>query len=144
MVADLLKSSDQSPRNSKPDVSSVVNLSCKTVPAIDENSSLRSNNGLGVVDGLPRNLGEGPAPDNGASLHGPEAVLLAVATVPDPVPEKVADVDCCQDPSVPAVHLGGVVGQVDCAVAVRERDTGQVPEDEHETPLLIVHIPGLC
>jgi hypothetical protein len=140
----LLKSSDQTPRHGKPDVSGVVNLSCKTVPAVDENGSLGGNNRLGVVDSLPRNLGEGLAPDNSTSLHGAESVLLAVAAVPDPVPEEVADVDCCKNSSVPAVHLRGVIGQVDGAVAVRERYTGQVPEDEHETPLLVVHIPGYC
>jgi hypothetical protein len=26
-------------------------------------------------------------------------------------------------------------------VAVGQRDTSKVPEDEHETPLLVVHIP---
>ena len=39
------------------------------------------------------------------------------------------------------VFRRGVVGQVYSAVAVREWDPSQVPEDEHEAPFLVVHVP---
>lgn len=94
------------------------------------------------MDGLPGDLGEGPAPDDLAALHGAEAVLLAVAAVPDPVPEEIGGVEEDQGEAVPAVLGGVVVGEEDGAVAVRERHAGQVPEDEHEAPLLVVHVPG--
>ena len=37
----------------------------------------------------------------------------------------------------------GVVGKENSAVAVAQRYTSKVPEDKHETPLLIVHVPGI-
>lgn len=86
----LLESSNQAPRNGEPNIGRVVDLSSQAVPTVDEDSALGSLDGLWVLDRLPRNLGEGLAPDNLASLHGTEAVLLAVATVPNPVPEEVS------------------------------------------------------
>lgn len=35
-----------------------------------------------------------------------------------------------------------MIGKVDRAVAVAERYTSKIPEDKHEAPFLIVHIPG--
>ena len=35
-----------------------------------------------------------------------------------------------------------VIGKVDGAVAVAKWHTGKVPEDEHEAPFLVVHVPG--
>ncbi|KAI6749100.1 hypothetical protein HG531_008047 [Fusarium graminearum] len=137
-----LETGDQTPRNGKPHIGSVVNLASKTVPTVNKDSSLRRDDGLGVVDGLPGDLREGVAQNQLALLHGAEAVLLAVAAVPHPVPEEVANKHGSQDTAVPAVHIRVMVGQVDGAVAVRKRNTSQVPEDEHEAPLLVVHIPG--
>lgn len=139
---DLLETGDETPRDSEPDVGSVVDLAGKTIPAVNENSTLRSDNGLGVLDGLPRDLGECLAPDDLATLHGAEAVLLAVAAVPNPVPEEVSAVHGDKGVAVPAVLGGSVVGQVDGAVAVGQRDTSEVPEDEHKPPFLVVHVPG--
>ena len=119
-----------------------MDLASIPVPSVNKNGiARRSRESLGVVDGLPGNLGEGPAPDNLAALHGPEPVLLAVAAVPDPVKEEVRDEKRGKGDSVPSVLRRVVVGKVDGAVAVRKRDTGQIPEDEHESPLLVVHVP---
>lgn len=137
-----LETSDQTPRDSKPNIGSVVNLASKAVPTVNQDSSLGRDDGLGVVKSLPRNLREGVAQNQLALLHGTETVLLAVAAIPDPVPEQVGDIDGSKDASVPAVLVRVVVGQKDGAVAVGERNTSQVPEDEHETPLLVVHVPG--
>lgn len=138
----LLESSNQTPGDGEPYISGVVDLACKTVPAIDEDRALRSLNGLGVVDSLPWNLGEGLAGNHLSALHGTETVLLAVAAVPDPVPEEVGNVHGGKEPTVPAVLRWIVVSEVDGAVAVGERNASEVPEDEHETPLLVVHVPG--
>ncbi|KAI6752861.1 hypothetical protein HG530_013613 [Fusarium avenaceum] len=132
----------QQKKTGKPRIGSVVNLAGKAIPAVNKDSSLRRGDGLGVVDCLPGDLREGVAQDQLTLLHGTEAVLLAVAAVPDPVPEEVGGKDGSENTTVPAVRIGVVVGQVDGAVAVRERDTSKVPEDEHETPLLVVHVPG--
>lgn len=113
-----LESGDETPRNGEPNVSGVVDLAGKTVPSIDKDSSLRRDDSLGVVDGLPRNLGEGLAPDHLAALHGSEAVLLAVAAVPNPVPEQVCGVEQDKSKSVPSVLRRVMVCEEDGAVAV--------------------------
>lgn len=95
-----------------------------------------------VLERLPRHLGERVAQAEGAALGGAEAVLLAVAAVPDPVDEEVASEHGGEDGRVVAVRVGVVLGEVEGAVAVRERDAGEVPEDEHEAPLFVVHVPG--
>lgn len=134
---------DQAPADGEEGIAGVVQLAGLAVPAVDEEAVPRGGGDLArVLDGLPRDLGERVALGVGAALHGPEAVLLAVAAVPDPVDEEVRDVQAGQEGAVPAVLVGGVVGQVDDAVAVGERDARHVPEDEHEPPLLVVHVPG--
>lgn len=137
-----VEAGNETPRDGEPSIGGVVNLAGEAVPAVDENGSLLRLDGPGVPDSLPRDLGEGLAPDNLAALHGAEAVLLAVAAVPDPVPEEVGEVEDDEREAVPAILGRVVVGQEDGAVAVREGHAGQVPEDEHETPLLVVHVPG--
>lgn len=69
---------------------------------------MRRLDGLGVVDGLPRHLRERLASDHLATLHGTEAVLLAVAAVPNPVPEQVGHVEDDESEAVPAI-LGRIV-----------------------------------
>lgn len=120
-----------------------MNLASKTIPTIDEDGALRGLNSLGVLERLPWDLGESLAGNEVSLLHGSETVLLAVAAIPHPVPEEVGAVHGNQGEAVPTVSGGIVVSQVKGAVAVRERDTSKVPEDEHETPLLIVHVPIL-
>lgn len=137
-----LKASDKTPRDGEPDIGRVVDLAGESVPTVDEDGALGGGDGLGVVDGLPGDLGEGLAPDNLALLHGTEAVLLTVAAIPDPVPEEVSREHGGEDAAVPTVDVRVVVGKVDGAVAVRKGNASKVPEDEHETPLLIVHVPG--
>lgn len=138
----VLESGDQAPGDGEPYVCSVVNLARQTVPAIDEDSALGSLYGLGIVDRLPGNLGEGVASHHLSALHGTEAILLAVAAIPDPVPEEVGSEHGYKERLVPAVLGGGVVGQVDGAMAVGQGNTSKVPEDEHEPPLLVVDVPG--
>lgn len=95
-----------------------MNLASKAIPAIDKDGSLRSLDSLGVLEGLPWHLGESLAGDEVSLLHGAEAVLLAVAAVPYPVPEEVSAVHGNQSEAVPAVGGGIVVSQVKGAVAV--------------------------
>lgn len=137
-----LEASDQSPRHGEPGVGGVVNLACKTVPPVHEDSSLGRLDDSGVLHCLPGHLRESLPPNNLATLHSTEAVLLAVAAVPNPVPEKVGGIKRNQSPAVPAVLSRVVVGQEDGAMAVGKGHTGQVPEDKHESPLLVVHVPG--
>lgn len=118
-----------------------MDLASETVPAVNEDSALRTLDGLGVVQRLPGYLGKSVTGNQLSSLHGAESVLLAVAAIPDPVPEQVSDVHASEEPSVPVVLGRVMISEVDGAMAVRQRHSGQVPEDEHESPLLIVHVP---
>ena len=138
-----LEASDEAPADGEVGVAAIMDLAGEAVPAVDQDAVADVGlDDLGVVDCLPGQLGEGLALDHLAALHGAEAVLLAVAAVPDPVDKQVAGVERNKRIAVPAVLLGRVVGEVDGAVAVRQGDTSKVPEDEHEAPLLVVHVPG--
>ena len=137
-----LEACDEAPADGEEGVACVVHLAREAVPAVNEdNVAVGRGDGLGVLNRLPRHLREGAAPDDLAALRLPEAILLAVARVPNPVDEEVADVEGRQRISVPVVFGRVVRGEVDGAVAVRERDAGHVPEDEHKAPFLVVHIP---
>lgn len=134
---------DEPPADGEVGVAGVVDLAGEAVPAVDEDGvAARRRDGRRVAHRLPRQLREGPARHEGAALRGPEAVLLAVAAVPHPVDEEVREVQRRERVRVPPVRRRRLVGQVDGAVAVRQRHAGQVPEDEHEPPLLVVHVPG--
>lgn len=137
-----VEAGDETPGHGEPDIGGVVDLAGEAIPAVNEDGAGGGLDNLGVVDGLPWNLGEGPTVDNLAGLRGTETVLLGVAAVPDPVPEEVSSGKGTKSPRVPAVGVRVMVGKVDCAVAVGQRDTREVPEDKHESPLLEVHVPG--
>ena len=123
-------------------VTRVMDLPRIPIPSIHQNAIPRLRlDCLGILDRLPRQLREGLALHQGATLHLAETILLRVTCVPDPVDEQVGGVEEGEGEGIPMVFRGGVVGQVDGAVAVRERDPGQIPEDEHEAPLLVVHVP---
>lgn len=124
-------------------VTGVMYLPRMPIPSIHQDAipSLRLDC-LGILDRLPRQLREGLALHQGPTLHLAEPVLLRVARVPDPVDEQVGGVEEGECEGVPVVFRRGVVGQVDSAVAVRERDAGQIPKDQHEAPFLVVHVPG--
>lgn len=133
---------DQAPAHGKEGVAGVVYFASKTVPAVDQDGVARVRGYLArVLDRLPGHLGKSVALGEGAALGGAEAVLLSVAAVPDPVYKEVGDEEHREEDGVPVVLGRGVVGQVDGAVAVGERHARHVPEDEHESPLLVVHVP---
>lgn len=138
-----VEASDQTPAESKVHVASVVNLASVLIPTIAEKSVASVGlDLLGVLDSLPGELRESLAVHLEAALLGTEHVLLRVAGIPDPVGEEVASKEPDKNGPGVSVNLGVVVGKEDGAVAVRQRHTSHVPEDEHETPLLVVHVPG--
>jgi len=137
------EASDQAPVQSEEQITGVVNLAGLAVPAINKNlRAIRSGKSLGVLKSLPWELGKSVTLNHGATFLLAEAVLLAVGGVPNPVDEKIRDVQESQEIPVPVVLGGIVVSQVNGAVAVAQGNTSQVPEDKHEAPLLVVHIPG--
>lgn len=86
-------------------------------------------------------MGERLAVELVATFLGSEHVLLAVASVPDPVREEVTRVEPDEHGPGVGVDRGVVVGEEDGAVAVGEGYARKVPEDEHEAPFLVVHVP---
>lgn len=118
-----------------------MNLACETVPSIDEDGALGRLDSLGVLDSLPGNLGESVTGNHLSTLHGTETILLAVTAIPYPVPEEVADEHGRQNQAVPAVLGRIVVREIDGAMAVRQGNTSQIPEDEHKAPFFIIHVP---
>lgn len=114
-----------------------------TVPPINQNRI--SSPGLdfaGVLDSLPWKLGESLALKESSAFFGSEPVLLRVGGVPDPVHKEVGDEEGDHNIGTPVVGGWSVVSEVDGAVAIAQWNTGQVPEDEHESPFLVIHIPA--
>lgn len=138
-----VEAGDHTPAESKVHVASVVDLASILVPTITEEGVTSVGlDLLGVLDGLPGELREGLAVELVTTLLSAEHVLLRVTSVPHPVGEEVAGEEPDKNGPGVRVNLGIVVGKEDGAVAVRQRHTSQVPEDEHETPLLVVHVPS--
>jgi hypothetical protein len=96
---------------------------------------------LWILDCLPRQLRESLPLDHISPYMLPESVLLAVCRVPHPVDEEVGDEEGGQSVAVPAVLRRRMVCDIKYAVAVGKRHTSQVPEDQHESPFLVVHVP---
>lgn len=85
-----VKPSDQAPSQCKEQITSVVDLSCITIPSISQKRVTRLGlDDAGVFDCLPWELREGLALGRGSSLLGAETVLLGVGGVPDPVGEEI-------------------------------------------------------
>ena len=121
-----------------------MDLSCLAIPSISQDRIAAFGlDDTRVLDGLPGELREGLALDEGAAFLGTETVLLRVGSVPNPVHEKVAgekkDEEGCAEGV--RVHVVEVIGEVEGAVTVAEGNASQVPENKHEAPFLVVHVP---
>lgn len=81
--------------------------------------------------------------DNECSLlHLSEPVLLAITCVKDIIRAKKEDVEGDIDTDGPLVDRRVVSDEVKNTMAISQRNTSHVPEDEHITPLLMRHVPG--
>ena len=97
----------------------------------------------GILESRPGPLREGPADfERALELHA-EARLLCHRRVKDPVHKdekrEEEDVGRCRE----LVDVRRVGGHIDDRVAVGERHAGEVPENDHESPLLVEHVPSL-
>lgn len=139
-----IEAGDQAPGNGEVGITGVVDLASVAVPSIDEDRVSRfSLDGAGVLDCLPWELGEGLSLGEGSTFLGTEAILLRVGGVPDPVHEEVGSEKSNQKwgSEGVAVEIIQVVCHIQSAVTVSKRYTSQVPENQHEAPFLVVHIP---
>lgn len=113
-------------------------------PPIDQDLiSGLSRDRLRVLHGLPRQLREGVSEHHRPTLLLTETVLLTIGGVPHPVHEEIPDVQDNQEVAVPVVFGRRVVRKVDGAMAVAQWHAREVPENQHEAPFLIVHIPEI-
>ncbi|KAI7052583.1 Delta(24(24(1)))-sterol reductase like protein [Hortaea werneckii] len=103
------------PAKSEVQVAGVVDLACVLVPAVHEN---------GVAG-----LGVGGRSCGAAGILSRKHGTCSSGYCPCPRPSRRRDGRV-------------VVGDEDGAVAVAQWHTSHVPEDKHETPLLVVHVPG--
>ena len=133
---------NQSPCQRKVKITRIVNLACISVPPIHQDRISRTClDGTGIRDCLPRELGECLASDESTTFLGAETVLLRVGGIPDPVHKEIGREKGDENVGWPGVRAWGMVGEVQCAVAIGEGHAGKVPEDEHEAPFLVVHVP---
>lgn len=97
---------------------------------------------LGIRDSSVLEVGKCGALLDDATLFLTELVLLAVRSVPDVIEAKVRNGEESHEPCWPGVFSGIVGGNVENAMAVRQRYSSHIPEDQHEAELFVVHIPG--
>ena len=137
-----IKPGDQTPGISKEKIAGIVNLSSIAIPSISKNriSSLGLDDAR-VFNSLPWELRERLPFDQQATFLDSKAVLLRVGGVPDPIYEKVGNEEYRHKIWVPSVCGRRVVCKVESAMAVAQGYAGQIPEDQHEAPFLIVHVP---
>jgi len=138
-----IKACDQGPRDGEEHITAVVNLASQTIPPIHKNGvSFLGHDGLCVMNLLPWELWECPALHPSSSLHHAEGVLLPIGGIPDPVDKQVGDEECGQCGFAPRISGWLVICEIQCAVTVRQWDTSEVPESQHEAELLLIHVPG--
>lgn len=134
---------DQAPVQRKVQVTGIMHFTRQAVPAGNQDCAAAGGlDNVWVVQCLPGQLRECLAEDGCATLHLAVAVLLTVCGVPHPVDKQICNVQKGQEVAIPAVCVRVVVGKVDGAVAVTQRHTSQIPEDQHKAPFLVVHIPA--
>lgn len=137
-----VESGNQAPGDGKEEITGIMNLASISVPPVSEDGVSRLGlDGAGVLDRSPGKLGERLAVKKLSAFLVAETILLRVGGVPDPIHEQIRGEEPCQEIRVPLVGGGVVVRKIEGAVAVAERNTSQVPENQHETPLFVVHIP---
>lgn len=140
-----VETSDETPCKCKEEVTGIVNLACISVPAIrQETVSSFGLDGAWVDNCLPWKLREGFTVSESTPLLGTESVLLGIGSVPDPVDKEVRGEEDSEELSTVWIvdDCVEVVSQIKSAMAIRQRYAGQVPEDQHETPFLVVHVPA--
>lgn len=123
-------------------VGGVVDLSGPGIPPVDEQvGAVFGDHVFWVMEVLVCEVRECLSDRLVASHVFSEGVLLGVGGVEDVVCEAQ---NCVQGQAVgpgPIVFGRVVVVQVQRTVAVSVRDTCDVPEDQHETELLVGHVP---
>jgi len=71
----------------------------------------------------------------------PESILLAIGSIPYPVCEEVRHIKRNKSKPIPVIYGWRMIGQIYGTVTVAEGYARKVPEDEHEAPFLVVHVP---
>lgn len=131
------EASDQTPRGSHDQISSVVGLTHNTPPTIGQQQvTVLSLDVAWVLDVAIWQLRESVADNEGTILLHTESVLLRVTSVKDVVSKQQGKVqEGSPGQRVSDGHTSSlfILHQVNGGIAVSEGDTSHVPEDQHET-----------
>lgn len=104
-----VKTSDETPREGKEEITGIVNLAGISVPAIrQETVSSIGLNDAWVDNRLPWKLRESFAVSERTSLLGTKSVLLRIGSVPDPVDKEVGSEEDGEELSTVRVVGDGV------------------------------------
>ena len=87
-------------------------------------------------------MGEGLSDNECSLFHLSEPVLLAITCVEDIIGAEKKGVEKDIDTDGPLVDGRVVSDEVKNTMAISQRDTSHVPEDEHIAPLFMRHVPG--
>ena len=119
-----------------------MDLSSIPIPTVYENAVTNSRwYGPWVFYRLPRKLREGFPLHKRSSFLLAKSIFLGIAGIPNPVDKEVGGVENAESNWIPAVRGRIVICKIQGRMAVCKRNSSYVPENEHEAPFLVVHIP---
>lgn len=118
-----------------------MNNSQLTPPVNKDLAPISSSDCLWILKSLPWQLRESFACNHSPALLLSKTVLLAVGSIPNPVHKDVRNIQKGQEIAIPVIFSRVILGKIDCAMAIAQWHTGEVPEYEHESPFLVVHVP---
>jgi hypothetical protein len=120
-----------------------MDLARLTVPTIAKNLvTLLGGDSLGVGKTTVAKIGESRSLFDNATFFLAKLILLAVGGVPNVINTKVGNSHENVEPGGPCI-IGWIMScNVQRTVAVRQGYSSHVPEYQHETEFLIIHIPN--
>ena len=114
-----------------------------TPPVTQDLVSMLGGNRLRVSNPAVLEIRERGALFYNTALFLAKLILLAVACIPDIIDTEIGNDEGHNKPRWPLILIRMMLRDVKNTVTIRQGHACHVPEDEHETELLVVHIPIL-